>query len=324
MNRREFITIIGAATAGWPLVAGAQQSAPAGAPVVGVLRIDTHDDEPVALLRQELAKLGRIDGRNLHIDIRLDDGRQQQFQDHVAALVQKRASVIVTFGDSATRAAQRGTTTISIVALGNDLVGAGLISSLARPGGNTTGVSIFSSELDLKVLELGKELLPTARRFAQLRDPDAPTAQQQATTEAAKALGLELMTVDARTPVDIAPAFATLRSDGAEAVTVLSSPLFYAHHREIGALSLSNKLPAICQFREMVVAGCLASYGTRRSDVYALLAALTDKMLKGASPDETPAQQPTSFELVVNRRAARVLGIDIPASILARADEVIE
>jgi putative ABC transport system substrate-binding protein len=304
-------------------VASAQDSA--SPPLVGVLRIDTHDDEPVALLRKALAAVGRVEGRNLRLDIRVDDGRLQHFPELADALVQNRASVIITFGDSATRAAQHATSTIPIVALADDLVASGLISSLAKPGGNITGVSIFATQLDPKKLELLKELLPAARRFAVLRDPGTAVRERmQAIADTARALGVDLLTVDARDSADLAPAFSAIRAGTAEAVNVLASPLYYALHREVGALSLAYRLPAICNFREMAVAGCLASYGFRRSYLYTMLAEVTDKVLKGASPAETPAQQPTKFELVINIKTAKALGLTIPPSLLARADEVIE
>jgi ABC-type uncharacterized transport system substrate-binding protein len=139
-----------------------------------------------------------------------------------------------------------------------------------------------------------------------------------------RGLGVDLLTVDARSSIDLAPAFAAMRAGNAEAVNVLASPLLYALHREVGALSLAYRLPAICNFREMAVAGCLASYGFRRSDLYTMLAEVTDKVLKGASPAETPAQQPTKFELIINLKTAKALGLTIPPSLLARADEVVE
>jgi putative tryptophan/tyrosine transport system substrate-binding protein len=166
---------------------------------------------------------------------------------------------------------------------------------------------------------------PWGRRFALLSSSatEAP-AHQQAIANVAHRLGVEALTVDIRIPTDLAPAFASFRADGAEAVNVLSSPMLFGSREELGRLSLTYKLPAICEWREMAEAGCVASYGYRLSEGYAMLAALTAKMLRGAPPGETPAQQPTRFELVINGRAARAIGIEIPPSILARADEVIE
>jgi putative tryptophan/tyrosine transport system substrate-binding protein len=304
-------------------LASAQDSA--STPLVGVLRIDTHDDEPVALLRKALAAAGRVEGSNLRLDIRLDDGRHQHFSELADALVRNRASVIITFGDAATRAAQHATSTIPIVALSDDLVASGLISGLAKPGGNITGVSIFTPEIDSKKLELLKELLPAGQRFALLRDPaNSVPERMQLIADTARKLGIDLLTVDAGSSADLAPAFTAMQAGGAEAVNVVGSPRYYALHREVGALSLAHRLPAICSFREMAVAGCLVSYGIRRSDVYPMLADITDKMLKGASPADTPAQQPTRFELVINLKTAKALGLTIPPTLLAIADEVIE
>jgi putative ABC transport system substrate-binding protein len=167
--------------------------------------------------------------------------------------------------------------------------------------------------------------VPAARRFALLRDPaSSAEARIQAIDNVARALGLELQTVDVAGPADFAAAFVKLRAGGAEALDILASPLLANFQRDLARLSLENKLPAICQFREMVEGGCLASYGVKRSEMYAMLAAYTDKMLKGAKPGETVAQQPSAVELVVNQNTASKIGIEIPPAILARADEVIE
>ncbi len=233
--------------------------------------------------------------------------------------------MIVALGDAATRAAQQATHTIPIVAVADDLVASGLIQSMAKPGGNTTGISILATELDAKKLEILKEIVPAARRFALLRDPASSTeARLAAIAQMARALGLELQSVDVDSPADFPAAFASFREGRAEALDILASPLLANFQRELGRLSLEYKLPAICQFREMVEAGCLASYGVKRPEMYAMVAAYTDKMLKGANPGMTVAQQPSAIELVINLKAARKIGIEIPPAIFARADEVIE
>ena len=215
------------------------------------------------------------------------------------------------------------TSTIPIVAIADDLVAAGLVQSMTKPGGNTTGISILATELDAKKVEILKEIVPAARDFALLRDPASSTeARLRAIAEMARALGLELQTVDVESPADFAAAFATLRAGGAEALDILASPLLANFQSELGRLTLEYKLPAICQFREMVKAGCLASYGVKRQEMYAMLAAYTDKMLKGAKPGETVAQQPSAVELVINKKTAQKIGIDIPPAILARADVI--
>ena len=299
---------------------------PENLPIVGTLRVNTPDTvEPFATgFRNALADRGLVDGRNIRIDVRLAEGHVERLPELARSLVRAKASVILANGPPAIRAAQQATSTIPIVAT-TDLLAAGLIQSLARPGGNTTGVSMLTAELDAKRLEILKEILPSARRIALLNTaPTATPAQGQASADRAHVLGVELETVDAPDPADLASAFMSLRAGGAEAVNVLSSPMLFAARAELGRLSMTHKLPAICEWREMAEAGCLASYGFSSTELWSMLATLTEKMLKGAPPGETPAQQPTRFELVINRKVARAIGIEIPPSILGRSDEVIE
>jgi len=277
----------------------------------------------IEAFRQRLKELGWSDGRNIRIEVRLAEGHIERLTELAQSLVQAKARVILAFGPPAIRAAQQATSTIPIVA-NADLLASGLIGSLARPGGNTTGVSMLNTELDAKRLEILKEIVPSGRRFALLSDPATKVpAQLQAIAEVATALGTELQ-VNVSGRADLAPAFASFRAGGAEAIHVLSSAMLFGSREELGRLSLTYKLPAICEWREMAEAGCVASYGTRLSEGYGMLAALTDKMLKGAPPGETPAQQPTRFELVINRKVARAIGLAIPPAVLGRADEVIE
>jgi putative ABC transport system substrate-binding protein len=296
-------------------------------PLVGVLRINSAaNNEPTAtLLRDELAALGDVDGKNIRLDFRLAEGEAGRFAELAEALVREKASVIVAQGPAAARAAQRATRTTPVVAASSDLVALGLIDSMARPGHNITGVSLLIPELDAKRLEVLKEILPAARRFGLLSDPansDPPGLQVIADT--ARALGVDLRTVDVPSPRDFPTAIASLRAQGVEGVNVLSSPLMFQFGEELGPLLLAHKLPAICEWPEMAASACLASYGTTLRELYSMEAALTDKMLKGASPADTPAQQPTRFQLVINQKMARAIGVAIPQSILARADEVIE
>jgi len=293
-------------------------------PVVGILRINTADTVVATEFKNALAAVGLVDGRNIRLEVRFADGHVERLPELAESLVRAKASVIVAFSAPAIRAAQRATSTIPIVANG-ELVDSGMISSLARPGGNTTGVSMLSTELDAKRLEILKEIVPSGRRFAVLSAAVTKLpAQVQAIADVAHALGVELQTVDLRVPTDLAPAFASFRVGGAEAINVLSAPMLFASREELGRLSLTYKLPAICEWREMAEAGCVASYGYRLSEGYAMLAVLIDKMLKGAPPAETPAQQPTVFELVINHKVARAIGIEILPDVLSRADEVIE
>jgi len=295
-------------------------------PLVGVLRINSPDNvEPFpTIFRGALGALGQVDGRNIRIQLRLAEGHAERFPELARALVREKASVIVASGDAAVRAAQQATETIPIVALVDDIVASGLIKSLAKPGVNTTGVSIIASELDAKRLEILKQIVPSSRRFAVLHDPASASARPELLTDAARVLSVELRTVDVRRPGDFAPAFASFSADGIDAVNILSSPLLFGFRAEICGLNMTHRLPAIGQAREMAEAGCLASYGVSFSEFYAMAANLTDKMLKGARPAETPAEQPTKFELVINLKTAKALGLAIPQSILGRADEVIE
>jgi putative tryptophan/tyrosine transport system substrate-binding protein len=256
------------------------------APLVGVLLVnEAANPEPAEpLLRQALAGLGYVEGRNLRLDFRFAEGHVERFPALATALGAEKPAVIVALGDAATRAAQQATRTIPIVAIADDLVASGLIQSMATPGGNTTGISILATELDAKKLELLKQIMPPARRFALLRDPASSNeARLSAISEMARTLGIELQTVDVESPADFAAAFASFRESGAEALDILASPLLANFQRELGRLSLEHKLPAICQFREMAEAGCLASYSVKRPEMYAMVAAYTDKVLKGAN-----------------------------------------
>jgi putative tryptophan/tyrosine transport system substrate-binding protein len=296
-------------------------------PLFGVLRIDTPATLGLTtgLLREAPAALGDVDGSTIRLDFRLAEGDAGRFPELAAALVRDQPRVIVASGGAAARAAQAATRTIPIVAISDDLVASGLIASLAKPGGNITGISLMVTELDAKRLEVLTELVPSGRRFGVLSDPAVKTpAVLQAIADTARALGVELLTVNVHAPQELPPALASLRAGGAEGVNILSSPLFNGHRDQLGPLLLQHKLPAICEWREMTISGCLASYGTTLRELYAIEAALIDKMLKGARPGDTPAQQPTKFELVLNLKVEREIGVEIPPSILARADEVIE
>jgi putative ABC transport system substrate-binding protein len=296
-------------------------------PLVGYLRINTPDgNEPMATMyRTALAALGWVDGRNIRVEFRLAEGHPERFPELAEALVREKASVIVASGMPAIRAAQRATNTIPIVAGDDDLLAEGLIASLAKPGGNTTGLSILATELDAKRLEILTQILPAARRIALLRDPaNSVPARVQVVADTARALGVELQTVDIRGPADLAPAFASFRAGGAEAVNILASTMLLSFREELGRLSLTQNLPAMCQWREMAETGCLAAYGPTLHEIAAMQSALIDTMLKGAWPGDTPVQQPTRFELVINLKTAKAVGVTIPPLILARADEVIE
>jgi putative ABC transport system substrate-binding protein len=254
------IAILLALTLGAAVPAFAQN--PENPPIVGFLRLNTPETaEPiVTALKAALAALGRVDGRNIRLDVRLAGGHVERLPELADALVGEKASVILTSGLPVIRAAQRATSTIPIVADDDDLLAEGAIGSLAKPGGNTTRISILATDLDAKRLEILKQILPAARRIALLRDPsNSAPARLQAVADTARALGVELQAVDVHSPADLVPAFASFIAEGAEAVNILASPVLFSFREQPVRLSLDQKLPAMCQWREMVEAGCLAS-----------------------------------------------------------------
>jgi len=306
-------------------IPGYAQEAPRP-PLVGVMMTGGAANTPVPkALREELAARGDVEGRNLRLAFRFADGDARRFPAMAEALVREKASVIVVFSEAAAHAAEDATRTIPIVAVAEDLVAAGLGASLAKPGGNITGVSMISAALDAKRLEILHEMLPAARRLAVLSDRTVVSpGRLQLEKDAARELGVELRIVEIDGPNDLDTAFETLRAGGAEAVNIVNTSLMFNLRDRLGALASVHRLPAMCGLPEMVAAGCLASYGVPARQLYADVADLTHRMLKGASPADTPARQPTTFALVINRNTARALGLEIPPSLLARADEVIE
>jgi putative tryptophan/tyrosine transport system substrate-binding protein len=309
------------------------QEPPVKVPIIGWLSPATTESyqQPGAgspgpqLLRGLLAKHGLIDGKTIRLDMRLAEGRLDRLPGLAEALVGEGAAVILASGESAARAAQAATKTIPIVCVGDDLVDSGLAASLARPGSNMTGISILATELDTKKIEVLKELLPHAKRFGVLNDPaTSGRARPQKMAEIARRLGIELQTIDIRGPDDLEPAFQALRTGRAEGVNIVSSAMLNALRRRIGELSLATKIPAICQFRDGVEAGCLASYGITIPDFYVLSADQIAKLLKGAKPADLPVIQPDKFELVISDKAAKAMGITISPVMLTRANEVIE
>ena len=281
--------------------------------------------EPIpTIFRNALAALGQVDGRNIRIEFRLAAGHAERFPELAQALVRDKASVIVASGDAAVRAAQQATKTIPIIAVVDDIVAAALIDSLAKPGGNTTGVSILATELDGKRVDILKRIVPSGHRFGVLSDPSSAQARPQQLTDTARALGIELVTEEVRSPAEFAAAFVSFRAKGVEAGIIRSSPLLSGFRAELCNISMIHKLPAVGQFREMTEAGCAVSYGVKLSEMHSLAAVFTDKMLRGARPENTPAQQPDNYELVINLKTAKALGVTLPTALLAEADEVIE
>ncbi len=277
------------------------------------------------LLRDSLAKHGLIDGKNIRLDMRLAEGKLDLLPGLAEALVRDGATVILAYGEEAGRAAQAATKTLPIVCVGDDLVDSGLAASLARPGSNMTGVSILATELDAKKIEVLKELLPGAKRFGVLNDPATSGRERpQKMAETARYLGIGLQTIDIRGPDDLELAFQALRAGRAEGVNIVASAMLTSFRQRLGELSLAAKIPAICQFRHMVEAGCLATYGITIAELYALSADQVARLLKGAKPADLPVIQPDKFELVISLRTAKALGLTIPPMLLTRADEVIE
>jgi len=247
-------------------------------------------------------------------------GTGTKFAGSAAEIVRLRAEVIVAPNNPAIQAAQRATNTIPIVMVAaTDPVDRGFVTSLARPGGNITGLTIQSTELVGKHLEFLKEAVPKVSRVAVLWDPGEPSQRDQA-----RALGLQLQLVEVRSPSDFDGAFALMRRDGIGAVLVLASTMQYVHRAQIAKLATKSRLPTICAFRESVVAGCLMSYLPNQRALFQRAATYVDKILKGAKPVDRPVEQPTKFELVINMKTAKALGLTISPSLLLRADQVIE
>ncbi len=305
-----------------PLATEAQQARKI--PRIGVLQVWSSADPMVEQIRQALREVGYVEGQTIAIEFRLAEGKTERLPALAAELVQRKVDAILTFGDPGIRAAQQATQTIPIVVATDDLVGAGLVASFARPGGNTTGVSILASELNVKRLELLKETFPRISRIAALWDPGSGTFHLKGLEAAARSLGVELQILEVRRPEDFRRAFEAAKKGHAGALNVLASPFLYGHRQTIIELAAKNRLPAIYQWREMPEAGGLMSYGPTLSGLLRLCAAVLDKILKGAKPADLPVEQPSTFELVINLKTAKELKLAIPPSILSRADEVIQ
>jgi len=328
MRRREFITLLGGAAAALPLAARAQQSERMRR--VGVLMNFTSDDpvsqDRLAAFVQGLQELGWTVGRNLQVDYRWGAGNVERYRTFAAELVALTPDVLVTAGAPAVEALQRATRTVPIVFTNvTDPVGGGLVASLARPGGNTTGLTLSEYGLSGKWLELLKEIAPRVTRAAVLRDPVAVGIGQFAAIQAvAPSLQMELSPVDVRDASEIeraVTAFADRPSGGL--IATASAPT--AIHRElIIALATRHKLPAVYPFRYYVTGGGLISYGPDTVDQYRLAARYVDRVLKGEKPADLPVQAPTKYELVINLKTAKALALEVPPTLLARADEVIE
>jgi putative ABC transport system substrate-binding protein len=325
-KRREFITLLLGGVAAWPLGAWAQDSAKL--PTIGFLGANTAASQSqwTAAFVQRLGELGWGDGRNIAIVYRWADGRADRSAEIAAEFIQLKVDVIATSGTPMALAAKRATSTIPIVfATAGDPVGTGLIASLARPGGNVTGLSMQQIDLGSKRIELFRELVPQLRRLAvmaNVRSPDAVRQLQDVKTTV-DALGLEFVKCEIPRIEDVASVIDGLKSR-AEALYVISDPLLFSYRDRVNALAMSIRLPTIHSFRDHVETGGLMSYGPNYQSMFRRAADFVDKILRGTKPGDIPVEQPTQFELVINLKTAKVLGIEIPPTLLARADEVIE
>ena len=325
MRRREFIVGVGAAAA-WPLAARAQQAAKL--PTIGFLVAGTPSSHGqwVAAFVQRLRELGWIEGRTITIEYRWAEGRSERFAEIAAEFVRRKVDVIVTSATEAVVAAKQATSVIPIViAAAGDPVGTGLVASLARPGGNVTGLSIQQTDVAAKRLELLREIVPGLRRLAILGNVSGPAVvlDMREAEAAARTLGMEVITSEIRRGEDIAPAFAALKGR-AEALYLPIDPLVNTHRFRINTLALAARLPTVHTSREWVEVGGLMSYGANVPDLFRRAANYVDKILRGAKPGDIPVEQPSKFDLIINLTTARALDLEVPPTLLARADEVIE
>jgi putative ABC transport system substrate-binding protein len=323
MNRRAFITLLGGAAAAWPLSARAQQ--PRKLPTIGVLGSNAAIWRPwMDAFVQRLHELRWIEGRTILIEYRWAEARPERVAEIAAEFVGLKVDVILTAGPN-TVIAKRATSVIPIVfAITNDPVGGGLVASLAQPGGNVTGLSLQATDLSGKRLELLRELVPQLRRLAVIgnvgyRDATLEMANVRA---AARALGLEVVPLEIRRAEDIAPF--TALNPRADALYVVADALVTSNRTRVLTLALAARLPMIFNDRDAVQAGGLMSYGTSNAKRFARAADYVDKILRGAKPGDLPVEQPTQFDLTINLTTAKALGLEVPPTLLARADEVIE
>jgi ABC-type uncharacterized transport system substrate-binding protein len=327
VKRREFIAWLGGATVAWPLGVQAQQPA---IRVIGFLSGRSHQESSgdAAAFRAGLEKMGYVEGRNLAIEYRWAESRNERLPELAADLVRRQVAVIAAVGgNNSALAAKAATATIPIVfTSGADPVKVGLVASLNRPGGNVTGVSWFASELGPKQLGLLQELVPSITVAALIVNPNSPelARQPELAEQAARSLGWQLHVISARSEAEIDAAFATAVLRQAGAAIVGTDPFFFSRRDHIIAQAAYHGLPTIYFSGAFVVAGGLIGYGNSISDAYHRAGLQTGRILQGATPNDLPVDQATKFELVINLKTAKALGLDIPPTLLARADEVIE
>jgi putative ABC transport system substrate-binding protein len=325
MKRREFITLLGSAAAAWPLVVHAQQSAKL--PTIGFLGGTTASTmtQWTDAFVQRLRELGWVEGRTVAIEFRWAEGRSERYTEIASEFVHLKVDVIVTVG-AAVVAAKQATSVIPIVfAVANNPVGIGLVGSLARPGGNITGLSNQTADLAGKRLDLLREVVPGLRRLAIMANFGYPASvlEMREVEATARALGLEVIILEIRRAEDIAPAFEGLKGR-AEGLSVVTDPLMVTNRLQINTLAQDARLPTIYPAREYVESGGLISYGANYPELFRRTAEFVDKILRGAKPSDIPVEQPTKFDLVINLKTAKALGLEIPPAVLGRADDVIE
>jgi putative ABC transport system substrate-binding protein len=325
VKRREFITLFGGAAA-WPLAARAQQPA---VPLIGFLSTGTAQavERDLASFRDSIRRLGYVEGSNVRFEFRFADGYLDRLPDLATDLVRLNPRVIVSAPLPAHLAARRATSVIPIVmATGADPVGFGLVDSLSHPGGNVTGLANFAETLAPKQIDLLREMVPYVARFGLLVNVTNPlhVPQLRETKIAAEAAGIILVPVEVSGPDKLEAAFDTLQRERVEALLVSPDVSFYSRRRQIAELAATTRLPAIYGYRHHVEEGGLMSYGPDIPDQYRRAAIYVDKILKGARPADLPVEQPTKFELVINLKAAKALDLEVPPTLLAHADEVIE
>jgi putative tryptophan/tyrosine transport system substrate-binding protein len=327
LNRREFITLLGGAAAAWPIAARAQQPA---MPVIGFMFSQSGEQftDRLRAFRRGLKENGYVESENLTVVYRWAEGRHDRLPALAGELVRQQVAVIVSPGEPATLAAKAATTAISIVfAVAEDPVRRGLVASLPRPGGNLTGINFFNSELVAKWLEILRELVPRASRVAALVNPSNIASGERTEKEAeaaAKALGLQIQVFNASTSREIDAAFAALVRERAYALFVGPDGFFNSRRVQLATMAARHLLPMTSPTREIAEAGGLMSYGPDIADTWRQLGVYAGRILKGAKPADLPVVQATKFELVINAQTARMLGLTVPPTLLATADEVIE
>jgi ABC-type uncharacterized transport system substrate-binding protein len=327
VRRREFITLIGGAAAAWPVAARAQQTA---MPVIGYLSARSPDDTThlVAAFNKGLGETGFIDGRNVTIDWSWGRGQYEQLPAMAAEFVRRRVALIVaTGGEPAALAAKAATSTIPIVfSIGGDPVSQGLAASFSHPGGNTTGFTLLTNQLEPKRLGLLRQFLPQAAIIGFLVNPGFPPSERQLADAqtAARAMGLQIHVLRADADGDIDAAFETITRERIAAVLVAAAPFFDTRRAKLVALAARHAVPAMYHFREFADAGGLVSYGIDPAEVYRQVGVYAGRVLKGAKPADLPVMQATKFEFVINLKTARALGLEVPLGLTAAADEVIE